>query len=348
MSVPAPTTSDVLLGRYQEGVDYLVFDLLSPSQLNELENTSWAVKRHVQGYYRSKYPNIPDLMDAFEASQGETSEEKKCTLKEKAVALIAKSKRLHGGEFVLHKATNYRSANIFHQRSQTRIAAFRWNCKVIGLLPFLQKIDAARQMLKGVRGIESDCQKFKVMQEWMLRNPQHVKSLVDLRVDAYHPKNLKKVTQPKQESKRILIYLPDEVGCFTELKTLSLNFNGLTELPDALGKTKVETLEVRGNFFKEMPTAIPTLRSLYLTQNFHEFTAEKVDAFIRQFLVNGGQSIRVFLDEEYHEKFKEKKFISEIGTHEVNIELQNGETILTVSKILESLTQPLTQPSELP
>lgn len=346
MSVPAPTTYDVLLGRAQNGIDGLVLRFLDASDQKMLERVSKAFRARIQAGYLNQYPMYPDLLAGYNSSQERGPQEsRKSYFQKRAVSLAKRTTGdVYGGRMVRHRATGFLEASLFHPHTQAYLAEFRSNCRVIGLLAFLQKIGAAEEMLQEVKRAPSNRKKYTIMKQWIVNNPQHVASLVNVAINGYCRMNLNEIANSMQEGHKILVSLPEEIGDFTELESLSINYNALFEIPEALRRTKIESLEARGNFFQDLPPPIPTLRSLYLTQNHYRFGVKKIDLFIRSFIANEGQSICIYLDETEYEDLKNENFIADIKTHEVFVELKNGVTILTVS----SLELPLTQPLELP
>lgn len=345
MSVQAPTTSNSLALRLGEGIEDLVFDYLSKQDQSRYSRVSRDSHLDMKLYYGRKYLESSDLMEAF-FSQEEEVPQAKGDLRKRAISLVDKTKKLIGGEQEVRRAIE--TGSIFHHRSQIALANFRWNCKSIGLFPWIRQIPAAREKLDQIANqISSNRAQYKEMEKWLVSHPDEVSQVTHLEIPAFQVGHLGHFTRPLLNGlgKKVYNLLPDAIGCFSGLTTLVIDSNRLTHFPPSFAKLKLVCLSAKNNYFQEMPPPLRTLRHLDLSQNYYPFEVEQIASFILGFISQGGRFIEIYMDREYARDPKLQKWIEEFSsdTHEVAISLRNRQTVFIVSEKLE-LTQPLTLP----
>lgn len=349
MSVQAPTTYNrsaynSLALRLGEGLEDLVFDYLNKQDHGRYSQASRDSHSDVELYYKRKYLESSDLMDAF-FSQEEEVPQAKGDLRKRAVSLVAKTKKMIGGEQEVRRAIA--TGSIYHHRSQIALANFRWNCKLIGLFPFIQQIPAARQILADIARMSCDRMQFREMEKWLVSHPDEVSQVTHLEIPAFQVRQVSHFTRPLLNGlgKKIYNLLPNAIGCFTGLETLIIDSNRLTYFPPSFAKLRLIHLSAKNNYFQEMPPPLKTLRHLDLSQNYYLFEIEQITSFILGYISQEGQFIQIYMNGSYAKDPKIQNWIEAFSsdTHEVTMKVRNMQTLILVSKKLD-LTQPLTPP----
>ena len=335
MSALVPTTSNSFGAIFDGGIDGIIYSYLDDTDLHAVENSSKDCKKEVNKYYLDAQRQFPDL-----CKKGRSYE----ALANRSILRILETERLCGGRLALSQASKFGGASLLHPKSQLWLSDARWNCKAVGLVAILQGIPAARAMLKEVAQIGSNKLKFRAMKDWMEKHPEDVASLKMRSAIRYKNKDLGGVVYPlfANMGPKVLNFLPGRIGSFPGMEHLILDDNRLVKLPAKL-PPNLKTLSLKRNHISELTFPLPSLNALYLNENSERFTFEQIDRFVREYIQNGGKSLRIFLDKEYFDMSYESLIADVAETHEVTIELRPDEMVLTVSKILDP-TQPLTQP----
>jgi hypothetical protein len=347
MSAPAPITFNIVRDKLPEELqDVVMSDLDGPALLEESKQ-SLEARKQVQAHYLMQYPETPGLVQTYDASQPPetvfSQPRSKQYLKDRAVSLADKTKRLVGGPGLIDRVAD--NSSQLYPGSQAAMAAARWNCKVVGLIPFLRKIPAARDCLTQVAQTQSDMEKFVVMEGWIKTHPVDVNRLAQIEIIRCRAQDVQVYVKPIFYALQGKVYnlLPKAIKHFTGLQKLSLYNNFLSEVPIEITALPLLELNLGANYLKTMPPAIPSLRRLSIVQNQNEFAFEDVAAYINTYIQKGGEYIQIILDRPYCEDPQYQELIDLVasrGTHILRLELKDGQSVFTVEKVLDA-TQPL-------
>lgn len=233
---------------------------------------------------------IPAITDAY------LSQERPLVFEERARSLACKVEALVGGRNLVDEGVS-----IYYPGAQLEMATKRLNCKVIGLIPLLQQIPAARACLKQVAQSISDKDKYECMKTWIQAHPVEVDRLSEIELIQYTADKVKQFVQPIFYPVGAKVYnlIPREIKYFTGLRKMTLDNNYIAGFPEEFSELHLEHLSVQMNPLKKLPPPIPTLKTLHLERNLGQFKKEDIEAFIRGYAQNGGQWIAIFLDPEH-------------------------------------------------
>ncbi len=345
MSAPAPITFSGVQSRLPSELLDVVMggmdgtDLLQESQKDPLS------RRKVQQYYLSQYPQTAGLIATYDASQPDetlfSSPRSQAYLHARSTSLAEKTNKLVGGSGLVERAVG-QSSDLYHG-AQAVMAAGRWNSKVIGLIPFLRKIPAARDCLSLVAQTPSDLDKFGIMKNWIKTHPDDVLRLSTAEIIRCRVQDVQAFVKPIFYALQGKVYnlIPKEIQYFTGLQKLSFYNNLLSEVPAEIGALPLLELNLGANFLRKMPPAIPTLRRLYIAENREQLRFEDIAHFIREYIEKGGEYIQITLDLCNDPKYQELiDMIASSGTHALKLEQKDGHSVFTIEKVLEP-TQPL-------
>jgi len=342
MSVPAPTT--FRFGDLPPELADMVVNSLGGDDQRSVAQTSTALRDKTSALYLQNYVQTPGLISTYDASQEDPpAQPTNHYLMMRSFSLKGKTLGMTGGSALVDRVTA--KASVFHPDSQLQLAKARWNCKVIGLIPLLKLIPAARACLIQIARIESDQEKYERIIAWIKSHPDDVAGLKRADILRCRKENVQNFVTPHFFILQGKVYnmVPKGIGLFRGLQHLSFYNNLLNEVPPEIVALPLRTLNLGANSFNRMPPVIPTLRNLFIEQNRGRFSFDEVANYIRSYIEKGGEYIKISLDREYFEDERYQGLILEIaaaGTHTLRLELIQGQSVFIVEKNLEA-TQPL-------
>ena len=291
MSAPARTTFSLVRDWLpSELVDEVMGGMDGPDLLQESLKDPLS-RRRIQQHYLCKYPETPGLVATYDASQPDDTllptPRSKAYLQARSTSLAEKTNKLVGGSGLVERAVG-QSSDLYHG-AQAAMAAGRWNSKVIGLIPLLKRIPAARDCLSLVAQTPSDSDKFGIMKNWIKTHPDDVLRLSAAEIIRCRVEDVQAFVKPIFYALQGKVYnlIPKEIQYFTGLQKLSFYNNFLSEVPAEIGALPLLELNLGANFLRKMPPAIPTLRRLYIAENREELRFDDVAHFIREYIAKG-------------------------------------------------------------
>lgn len=321
MSALAPTTFNALPS------DLLnqIFCYLGPSSLEEYAEVDPKTRAQVDEHYVEKIAENREILRAYAASQ-ELQQPLKRGIKRRRETFTKEMQALLGvAPFIAKRQLRGRS--ILGDALQLQLARVRWNCKAIGLIPFLQAIPEAAECLSSVAALKSSEEKFNTMLEWIGQNPGPASQLRELEIVQCRIEHIQAFVLPIlfPSSEKVYNRVPKEISLFTGLKTLSLRNNRLNTLPDSMKGMALEELDIGANSFKKVPPVIPSLRRLTLTGNPIPFN--EIAAYVLGHIREGGGDLEIGLDPVSRAEFRQLRL--EIpASHSLSM----GEGVLFIKK----------------
>jgi hypothetical protein len=283
-------------------------------------------RRTVQAHYLLQYPETPGLVQTYDASQPEDAKfsepRSNSYFKDRAISLADKTHRRFGGSAFLKRSIG--DSSELYPGSQSEMGKGHWNCKVIGLIPLLRKIPAARDCLLQVAQTQSDMEKFAIMKGWIRSRPMDVNRLTVAEIIRCKAADVQQFVKPIffPLQGKLYNHLPKEIKYFTGLQKLSLYNNYLSEVPQEIAALQLKELNLGANYLRGMPPVIPTLRSLSIVQNENRFDFGDVSRFIQSYIQKGGEYLVITLDRPYFEDPRYQELIELIasqGTHTLKL-----------------------------
>lgn len=318
MSAPARTTFNAL----PSDLVNQVLGYLGPSSLEAYAEIDPIT---VDEHYVEKIAENREILRAYAASQ-ELQQPLKRGIKRRRETFTKEMQALLGvAPFIAKRQLRGRS--ILGDALQLQLARLRWNCKAIGLIPFLRAIPEAAECLSAVAALKSSEEKFNTMLEWIGQNPGPASQLRELEIVQCRIEHIQAFVLPIlfPSSEKVYNRVPKEISLFTGLKTLSLRNNRLNTLPDSMKGMALEELDIGANSFKKVPPVIPSLRRLTLTGNPIPFN--EIAAYVLGHIREGGGDLEIGLDPVSRAEFRQLR-LETPASHSLSM----GEGVLFIKK----------------
>lgn len=315
-----------------------IFGCLDPKSQQRFSGVSQNCRKMAFGQYTEQLQQEPDLLDAYAHSQSQSQDaavlpKTEEEIKRKAASLVQKIRCLVGGAPFLERISN--EASLFHSASQKRCVKGLYNCKTIGLIPFLKAIPAAQECLQQLGTFPTNQKKFNSLVEWIRTHRDEVAALRELTVVDCVKNDVKTHVLPTFYTIPGKVYnlVPGSIRYFKGLEKISFYNNLLSSLPPQIrGLTNLKVLNIGKNYFQKMPPVIPSLHSLSLLENEYPLAFEDVASFIQEYIRQGGEDLQIHLNKENLADPRYQSFIKEIGLQNTHTLKFEGETTLFLKK----------------
>ncbi|HSX11842.1 MAG TPA: leucine-rich repeat domain-containing protein, partial [Chlamydiales bacterium] len=251
-----------------------IVDGLDPQTSAQFEQASWECLKRVHSSNIRSCLGDPVVEAAYDSNK------RVCRRHEapldRAFSLVQKTEALAGGAGLLAQARQG-PTSLFHPAAQRTLAEASWNSKIIGLYPFLRSMPGGEEFLIGLDPSLSDLERYRAMEKWILDDPFGAAQIQH--VEAIHIKREDEPGIPVHFPlpEKILNQIPDAVQYFSGLKSLSLQNNMLTALPECMGTFPIERINLNQNQFQTVPPAIgkmPELKHLHFAANRSPYLGE--------------------------------------------------------------------------
>lgn len=185
-------------------------------------------------------------------------------LLERADSLMDKSRGAFGGPRFVDHATEEASISHRHPDAQQKLAAARWNSKVIGIYPFLKAMEGGERFFEELDPRLPDHEKYKAILAWLDAHKAQAAAVVSVHVGGYRRHNVPGVVSLFYEAGgKIYNLVPREVvKYFTGLKELVLCNNALKQFQPVLGLLPLTKLDLSMNPIEAVPEAVAQMRHL--------------------------------------------------------------------------------------
>ncbi len=185
-------------------------------------------------------------------------------LLQRADSLMDKSRGAFGGPRFVEVATEEASISHRHPEAQQKLAAARWNSKVIGIYPFLKAVEGGERFFEELDPRLPDYEKFRAMTDWLKTHKAQAAAVVSVHVGGYRRHNVPGVASLFYTAGgKIYNLVPREiVKYFTRLRELVLCNNVLNGLPVSFGLLPLTKLDLSMNPLERVPEAVAQMRHL--------------------------------------------------------------------------------------
>lgn len=179
-------------------------------------------------------------------------------------SLTRKTRELFGGPRVLDQATEDSTISHLHPDAQGRMADARWNCKAIGLYPFVKAVPGGEDFLAGLDPDLPDGIKVADMEEWLRNHAEAAAHVQEVSITGFTSWNMGGIrSQFYDLGGKVYNLVPKSIyRFFTGLRTLTLCNNMLKSLPASFGRLSVRSLNLSMNPFAAVPEAIAQMKRL--------------------------------------------------------------------------------------
>lgn len=231
--------------------------MMSPEDLFQFEAAGAEPLKRVASFYERVAAEDPVITAAY-GSQETRGTKRGPDFQRAADRLATKTQKLFGGRIFVTQATRDGTINTRHPDAQRRLADGRWNCKIIGLYPFLKAINGGAEFFAGLDRNMSGADKFRAMEEWVKERALEVTS-VSFAGGVPVPNTPSFFFSLGGKNYNLV---PRTVGEFLNLRNLSAVNTYLNDLPGEMGKLPLVELQLSMNHFVKIPDCVGDMQRL--------------------------------------------------------------------------------------